>query len=137
MTYYNNPYMTNSMQPMNYAQPQQSSALNPPPQQDPVFKWVQGRAGAEAYPLAPGTSGFFMESDGQRLYAKASDSYGRYMPLQSYRLVPEEDQSSAAAQQLTSSAETIDYEKIRQIIAEEVSKQIEVSNPRPTKREGK
>ena len=59
------------------------------------------------------------------------------MPLQSYRLVPEEDQSSAAAQQLTSSAETIDYEKIRQIIAEEVSKQIEVSNPRPTKREGK
>lgn len=136
MPYYNNPYMTNSMQPMTYAQPQQVNTMNPT-QQDPVFKWVQGRSGAEAYPLAPGTSGFFMDSDGQRLYAKATDSYGRYMPLQSYRLVPEEDQSATAAQPQIATAEAIDYEKIRQIIAEEVSKQVEMSNSRSNKREAK
>lgn len=93
-----------------------------PPQQDPVFRWVQGRAGAEAYSMAPGQSAFLMDSNEPILYAKATDSYGRYMPLQSYRLVPIEDQSMTSAAQIPQAAEPIDYDKIRQMIAEEVAK---------------
>ena len=128
MAYYNNyvnPYMNSAPIP-NYAQ-------QTAPQQDTMFKWVQGRAGAEAFSLAPGTSAFLMDSNEPILYAKATDSYGRYMPLQSYKLVPMEDQMSSAPQ-ISQASEPIDYDKIRQMIAEEVSK---IANNHTNRKEGK
>lgn len=122
MAYYNNyvnPYMNSGIMPN---QVNSAGAYMPQqPQQDTMFKWVQGRAGAEAFSLAPGTSAFLMDSNEPILYAKATDSYGRYMPLQSYKLVPMEDQMSSAPQ-IAQTSEPIDYDKIRQMIAEEVSK---------------
>lgn len=129
---YTNPYISNypnqnQMSP-GYAQPQQ---------QDTMFKWVQGRAGAEAFSLAPGTSAFLMDSNEPILYAKATDSYGRYMPLQSYKLVPmEEPQSGSSTPQITQASESIDYERIRQMISEEIAK-VNIQNGHQTKREGK
>lgn len=88
--------------------------------QDTTVSWVQGKSGAEAYPLAPGRRAMLMDSNEPILYVKATDASGRYMPLQSYRLVPMEEVSNAPA--LT--AEAIDYDKIREIISEEVSKKM-------------
>ena len=135
MPYYNNytytnPYMNSAMITPNPANPSYAQQI---PQQDTMFKWVQGRAGAEAFSLAPGTSAFLMDSNEPILYAKATDSYGRYMPLQSYKLVPMEDPMSSAPQ-ITQSNESIDYDKIRQMIAEEVSK---LSNQNSNKKEGR
>lgn len=138
MPYYNNyvnPYMNSAM---NQMMPNQSN-VNPgyaqAPQQDTMFKWVQGRAGAEAFSLAPGTSAFLMDSNEPILYAKATDSYGRYMPLQSYKLVPMEDQVSSSPQ-IAQPSEPIDYDKIRQMISEEVNNAL-IQNGRNNKREGK
>lgn len=137
MAYYNNyvnPYMSSAIMPNQVNNPPTGYAQQPMPQQDTMFKWVQGRAGAEAFSLAPGTSAFLMDSNEPILYAKATDSYGRYMPLQSYKLVPMEDQMSSAPQ-IAQTSETIDYEKIRQMIAEEVSKI--ATDSRSNKKEGK
>jgi hypothetical protein len=136
MAYYNNnyvnPYMTAIPNQMN---PNVPSYAPQQPQQDTMFKWVQGRAGAEAFSLAPGTSAFLMDSNEPILYAKATDSYGRYMPLQSYKLVPMEDQMPSS-QQIAQPNEPIDYEKIRQMIAEEVNNALS-QNGRNNKREAK
>lgn len=135
MAYYNNyvnPYMNSGIMPN---QVNSAGAYMPQqPQQDTMFKWVQGRAGAEAFSLAPGTSAFLMDSNEPILYAKATDSYGRYMPLQSYKLVPMEDQMSSAPQ-IAQASEPIDYDKIRQMIAEEVGKI--AGNNHTNRKEGK
>ena len=104
-----------------YAYQQQTQA--PMPQNDTQFSWVQGRAGAEAYSLAPGRSAFLMDSNEPYLYAKATDSYGRYMPLQTYKLVPVEE--SNAMLPMSGNSESVDYDKIRSIISEEVTRQMD------------
>lgn len=137
MPYYNNnyvnPYMNTGIIPnqMNSA----GAYMPQTPQQDTMFKWVQGRAGAEAFSLAPGTSAFLMDSNEPILYAKATDSYGRYMPLQSYKLVPMEDPMSSAPQ-IAHESEPIDYDRIRQMISDEVNNALGQNN-RNTKKEGK
>lgn len=89
-------------------------------EQDTMVSWVQGKSGAEAYPLAPGKRAMLMDSNEPILYVKATDVSGRYLPLQSYRLVPIEDVSNTPA----IPQETIDYDRIREIIADEVNKKI-------------
>lgn len=110
----------------------QNNAQNPysgsqsyePRQQDTVVNWVQGKSGAEAYPLAPGQRAMLMDSNDPVLYVKATDTSGRYMPLQSYRLVPMEETSASQALP----QEAIDYDKIRAIISEEVNKRLNGNN---------
>lgn len=99
------------------------------PQQNPnSINWVQGRAGAEAYPVAPGASVMLMDSNEAVLYVKSADNTGRPLPLKVYDLVEriETSEQQTAATEVT----TVDYEKIRQIVSEEVNKQLAVSNPR-------
>lgn len=127
MPYYNNTYGNGYPSYAPTSPVYQNNVQNPysgyqsyDSQQDTTVSWVQGRSGAEAYPLAPGRRAMLMDSNEPILYVKATDASGRYMPLQSYRLVPIEDVSNTPA--LTT--EAIDYEKIREIIAEEVNKKM-------------
>lgn len=106
-------YMPNAYNSYGYSQQM--------PQQDTSVSWVQGRSGAEAYPLAPGRRALLMDSNDAILYVKQTDSTGRYLPLQAYRLVPMEDISQNQA--LPPAEVSIDYDRIREIISEEVSKQ--------------
>ena len=91
------------------------------PQQDTVIDWVMGRSGAEAYMLKPNTNGFLMDSNnnGETVYTKSTDMSGRYSPLRSYKMVPFEETSQASV------VEPIDYEKIRSIVSDEVTRQME------------
>lgn len=51
------------------------------------FVWVQGEAGAKAYPVAAGNSVLLMDSEAPVLYMKSTDSSGRPLPIETYDLV--------------------------------------------------
>ena len=55
--------------------------------QNNTFQWVQGRAGAEAYLVAPGGSVILMDSNAPVIYFKSADQNGRYLPMKTYDLV--------------------------------------------------
>lgn len=57
-----------------------------------TFQWVQGLAGAEAYPVAPGTNVILMDSLAPVIYYKSTDSSGRYLPMKTYDLVERTEQ---------------------------------------------
>lgn len=46
--------------------------------------WVQGEAGAKAYPVAPGNSVLLMDSEHECFYIKSTDTSGIPMPLRAF-----------------------------------------------------
>lgn len=100
MAYYTNPYYGYypQMQPMMVQQPMvypqqqmveqpQTAAQNVQPQQntntvtDSYMVWVQGKAGAQSYPVARGTTLPLFDSEGDYLYIKSVDTNGIPLPL--------------------------------------------------------
>lgn len=77
-----------------YSQAQQMSQMPQMPQQqqssNPGFVWVQGEAGAKAYPVAAGNSVLLMDSENPVLYMKSTDSQGKPLPIEVYDLVKRE-----------------------------------------------
>ena len=51
------------------------------------IRWVQGEAGAKAYPVAPGESAFLMDSENSMAYLKSTDQSG--MPSMRYFSITE------------------------------------------------
>ena len=129
MNYYNNPYTPNAYgytpQPNGYISTTPATVNQQP---EPIFKYVSGRSGAEAYPLAPNTNAYLMDNNEGVLYAKSTDSYGRYYPLKSYRMIPIEEASTTEA--LPQTQESIDYDKIRQMISDEMAKYMDAASPK-------
>ena len=68
------PQQTNMMQQQNTQAPQQNNSII----------WVQGEAGAKAYPVAPGNSVLLMDSESECFYIKSTDHSGVPMPLRSF-----------------------------------------------------
>lgn len=62
---------------------QQQAAM----QQGNGIRWVQGEAGAKAYPVAPGESAFLMDSENSMAYLKTTDQSG--MPSMRYYSITE------------------------------------------------
>ena len=72
----------------NYQQPSYQMSPQPQPQmQNQSIIWVQGEAGAKAYPVAAGQSVLLMDSEDAVLYVKSTDMTGRPLPMESYDLV--------------------------------------------------
>lgn len=96
MAYYTNPIygyypQVQQMLPMMYPQQQvveqpqtnlnvQNGQTNNAPM-DSYMIWVQGKAGAQSYPVARGTTLPLFDSEGDYLYIKSVDSNGIPMPL--------------------------------------------------------
>lgn len=79
--------------------PQYSQQFQPPQQSSQTQQqnsgsiiWVQGEAGAKAYPVAPGNSVLLMDSENPYLYVKATDATGRPLPMETYELVKRDAQ---------------------------------------------
>lgn len=95
-TGYSNGNMSYNMQQpqMNYQQSYQqqpSYQMSPQPQmQNQSIIWVQGEAGAKAYPVPAGQSVLLMDSEDAVLYVKSTDQTGRPLPMESYDLVKRE-----------------------------------------------
>ena len=105
MPAYNN-YFPLGYNPMSYYNPQQSYAQPQPQQMQPSSSivWVQGEAGAKAYPIAPGTTMLLMDSEGECFYIKSTDPSGMPLPLKTYHyeeVINQRSENSYAQPQLT------------------------------------
>lgn len=81
------------MMPMNYAQPQsfapvpvrptmyQSYGAPPMNRSYSGLNWVQGEAGAKAFPLGPSEQALLLDSESQVFYIKVTDASGMPQPL--------------------------------------------------------
>ena len=89
MPAYNNygfPATYQPMYPNAYAQqPQQVSYAPPAPTPQTGIIWVQGEAGAKAYPVAAGSNVLLMDSESECFYIKSTDASGMPMPLRTFR----------------------------------------------------
>lgn len=119
---YGNPYL----QQPNYgafSYPPQNTAGSWPqfqPQQNQFsIVSVQGRAIAEDYPVAPGAKVMMIDATEMVAYIKERNPQGALLPFLTYDLVLRKDQ---AMQEAAPQAPIIDYEKIRDIVKDEVDK---------------
>lgn len=90
MAYYTNPIygyypQAQPMMPVLYPQqmieqPQQSSG-NQSNDSNSLMVWVQGKAGAQSYPVARGTTLPLFDSEGDYVYIKSVDNNGIPLPL--------------------------------------------------------
>lgn len=85
--------------------------------------WVQGKAGAEAYPIAPGNKLMLMDSNEPIVYVKSADVTGKPMPLIVYDLVERKEVNEQPAPMPVEVPE-IDYDKIREFVSSEVANQM-------------
>lgn len=93
MAYYTNPYygyypQAQPMMPMIYPQqqvveqPQQNSNVQGgQTSSNSLMVWVQGKAGAQSYPVARGTTLPLFDSEGDYVYIKSVDNNGIPLPL--------------------------------------------------------
>lgn len=70
-------------QPMMQQSNGQSMQTLPPPSSNGII-WVQGEAGAKAYPIDPGTTILLMDSEEDVFYIKSRDVSGKPLPLQAF-----------------------------------------------------
>lgn len=94
-----------------YAMPQYQPPQMPPVQSQPTaqqsngIRWVQGEAGAKAYPVAPGESAFLMDSENPMAYLKSTDQSG--MPSMRYYSITEVNPEAIAPK--SEPAPRVDY----------------------------
>ena len=88
-TYYN-PYMAAATQPQQVQVPQQ------PPTQSSIL-WVQGEAGAKAYPVDAGNSVLLMDTEDSVMYIKTVDVSGMPQPLRVFDYVERSAQGRPGA----------------------------------------
>lgn len=96
--------------------------------------WVQGEAGAKAYPVAPGNSVLLMDSEAECFYIKSTDSSGIPMPLRvfSYNEIVQTQQTQ---HQQNMTADTEQY--VTKSEFDELKKVIEDMQSRTMRRENK
>lgn len=111
MPAYNN-YFPVGYQPGNYQVPYQQPTVAQPqvttssnitnPVQSSSIVWVQGEAGAKAYPVAAGNSMLLMDSENEQFYIKSTDISGMPMPLRvfSYKEIALDQQKTMPANDL-------------------------------------
>ena len=78
-----NPYQYQP-QVANTYQPQLQQTVQVPQQPNTGIIWVQGEAGAKAYPVASGTSILLMDSENECFYIKSTDISGMPLPLRTF-----------------------------------------------------
>lgn len=107
--------------PNTYQQQTANSAWGGGSIQQPQFSIVsiQGRSIAEDYPVAPGAKVMMIDPVEMVAYIKERNAQGALLPFLAYDLVLREEQSK---QEPVAAAPAIDYDKIRDIIKEEVDK---------------
>jgi hypothetical protein len=87
---YYNPYMTAATQPPQVQVPQQ-------PQTQSSILWVQGEAGAKAYPVGAGNSVLLMDTEDSVMYIKTVDVSGMPQPLRVFDYVERSAQGRSGA----------------------------------------
>lgn len=113
-------------QPMySYQQPQQQVQPNAQPQpqmsyapQHSGIVWVQGEAGAKAYPVPAGSNMLLMDSEGECFYIKSTDMSGMPQPLRIFEYkevvkTQEPNYSQAALPDMNQYVKKEEFEKLQ------------------------
>ena len=69
--------------------------MNNTPQQSSGIMWVQGEAGARAYPVAAGNSVLLLDSEASVFYIKTTDASGMPTPLRIFDFTERSQQAQA------------------------------------------
>lgn len=69
--------------PATYQNPYQAQPIQQSQNSSSII-WVQGEAGAKAYPVAPSNSVLLMDSETECFYIKSTDASGIPMPLRAF-----------------------------------------------------
>ena len=115
-----NPYNT----PVNA--PVSPPMANPQNGGNSAIIWVQGEAGAKAYPVAAGNSVQLMDSERQVFYIKSTDNSGIPQPLR--RFVYHEDVAEAPAVDTSQFITRAEFEKALSDIKPKKTKKKEVED---------
>lgn len=114
-----------------YPQVSQYSPTAQQPQTQGVI-WVQGKASAQSYVIPAGQSAILLDSDGPFAYKKETAPDGRPLPMETYRLVREEETPAPVqAPDLTGYVKETDVEEI---VREEVERRISELSFKPTRK---
>lgn len=112
-------YFPNYPQPIYYQQqPQQQMSYAPQPQSGII--WVQGEAGAKAYPVAAGSNLLLMDSESECFYIKSTDASGMPMPLRTFeykevvRTQPTAQHSTAALPDMNQYTRREEFEALKE-----------------------
>lgn len=82
-------YFPTNYQPMQYmAQPQYTPPVIQQNNNAGII-WVQGEAGAKAYPVAPGNNVLLMDSEDSFFYIKSTDTSGVPQPIRKFKYTEE------------------------------------------------
>ena len=132
--------------PPSFSYPPQGTALQTfqpsPPQPSSSFVWVQGEAGAKAYPVAAGNKVALFDSENPVLYVKSTDLNGRPLEMETYDLVKRESISPVSVESKIDLSNYITRDEIEAIIVESARKEVdraisEISlKPTPKKKRG-
>ena len=94
--------------------------------------WVQGEAGAKAYPVAPGNSLLLMDSESECFYIKTTDASGVPMPLRAFtytEIVQTQDDEKEQPQIDTSQFITrAEFEELKKMIEKPKTMRKETKN---------
>lgn len=119
-----NPYNTPVNTPINA--PVTPPMANPQNGGNSAIIWVQGEAGAKAYPVAAGNSVQLMDSERQVFYIKSTDNSGIPQPLR--RFIYHEDVAEATAVDTSQFITRAEFEKALSEIKPKKSKKKEVED---------
>lgn len=123
-----NPYF-----PMNYQQP-----YMPQYQQPQNSLWVQGKAGALAVNCPAGQSMVLLDSEAPFAYKKETDVTGKPLPLETYRLVKEDEQEKPKADLKEyikrEEIEDIITDKLNEVVRDEVDRRLSEFTFKPNNR---
>lgn len=119
-----NPYNAPVNAPINA--PVTPPMANPQNSGNSAIIWVQGEAGAKAYPVAAGNSVQLMDSERQVFYIKSTDNSGIPQPLR--RFVYHEDVAEAPAVDTSQFITRAEFEKALSEIKPKKSKKKEVED---------
>lgn len=134
MAYYNNGYQLGNAyagiaQPIYPASPQTQSQGN--------IVWVQGKTSAEIYPIAPGNKVMLMDSNEPVIYVKEADATGKLYPMKIFDLVERREETATKVEpvepvdydkiqtMIEDAKVEIDYDQIKEMIAAEVTSQMD------------
>lgn len=114
---YGFPMTYQPMMQQSYQQPQQQSYAQMQQPQNGIV-WVQGEAGAKAYPVPAGSNVLLMDSESECFYIKSTDMSGMPQPLRvfEYKEVanqPITQQSHAALPDMSQYVKKSEFEQLQ------------------------
>lgn len=121
--------------PMNYQPAYPIQQTVPQPQMNTGLTWVQGEAGAKAYPVAPNTTVDLWDSEEQVIYLKSADMSGMpSMKILDYTIRDQSGTKNTLAEKTPEidTSKFVTYEDL-ELKLKELTAQIDKSNNRQTR----